>query len=137
MGLDADRRLVSVIGDGSFQLTAQEVANMIRQGQETVIFLVNNRGYVSESAIHDGPYNYFKNWNYAGLIDAWNAEDGHELGLTATTGGELANAISKARKHKGGSVLIECQNAHDDCSPQLIEWAARVARANTRPHQTT
>ena len=22
-------------------------------------------------------------------------------------------------------------------SPQLIEWGARVARANTRPHQTT
>jgi len=58
MGLEADRRLVSVIGDGSFQLTAQEVANMIRHGQQTVIFLVNNRGYVSESAIHDGPYNY-------------------------------------------------------------------------------
>src|SRR6266404_7709243 len=49
----------------------------------------HNRGYVSESAIHNGPYNYFKNWDYAGLIDAWNAEDGHGLGLTATTGGEL------------------------------------------------
>jgi pyruvate decarboxylase len=137
MGLEPGRRLISVIGDGSFQLTAQEVANMIRHGQETVIFLVNNRGYVSESAIHDGPYNYFKNWDYAGLIDAWNADDGHGLGLTATTAGELADAISKARKHKGGPVLIECQTAHDDCSPQLIEWGARVARANTRPHQTT
>ena len=137
MGLEPGRRLVSVIGDGSFQLTAQEVANMIRHGQETLIFVVNNRGYVSESAIHDGPYNYFKNWDYAGLINAWNADDGHGLGLTATTGGELADAISKARKHKGGPVLIECQTAHDDCSPQLIEWGARVARANTRPHQTT
>ena len=29
-GLEPDRRLVSVIGDGSFQLTAQEVSNMIR-----------------------------------------------------------------------------------------------------------
>jgi pyruvate decarboxylase len=129
--------LIAVIGDGSFQLTVQELANMIRHGQETVIFLVNNRGYVSESAIHDGPYNYFKNWDYAGLIGAWNATDGHGLGLTATTGGELADAISKARNHNGGPVLIECQIAHDDCSPQLIEWGARVARANTRPHQTT
>jgi TPP-dependent 2-oxoacid decarboxylase len=79
---------------------------------------------------------YFKNWDYAGLIDAWNADDGHGLGLTATTGGELADAISKVREHKGGPVLIECQTAHDDCSPQLVEWGARVARANTRPHQT-
>ena len=135
MGLEPDRRLVSVIGDGSFQLTAQEVANMIRHGQETLIFLVNNRGYVVESAIHDGPYNYIKNWDYARLIDAWNAEDGNGLGLTATTGRELAAAISKARRHKGGPVLIECQIAHDDCSPQLLDWGAKVARANARPHQ--
>ena len=84
-GLETDRRLVAAIGDGSFQLTAQEVSNMIRHGQEILIFLVNNRGYVIESAIHDGPYNYYKNWDYAGLIDVFNAEDGHGLGLIAST----------------------------------------------------
>src|SRR5205807_2407212 len=113
--------LVSVIGDGSFQMTAQEVANIIRHAQETLIFVVNNRGYVSESAIHDGPYNYVKNWDYAGLIDAWNAEDGNGLGLKATSANELADAVTKARKHKGGPVLIECQIGHDDCSARLIE----------------
>jgi len=137
MGLEPDRRLVAVIGDGSFQLTAQEVANMIRYGQETLIFLVNNRGYVVESAIHDGPYNYIKNWDYAGLIDAWNAEDGHGLGLKATTSQELADAISQARKHRGGPVLIECQIAHDDVSPQLLEWGSKVERANARRYQQT
>ena len=133
MGLDADRRLVSVIGDGSFQLTAQEVANMIRHGQKNIIFLVNNRGYVIESEIHDGPYNYIKNWDYAGLIAPWNAEDGHGLGLKATTSAELARAIESAREHEGGPVLIECQIAHDDCSPQLLKWGTRVALANERP----
>jgi pyruvate decarboxylase len=137
MGLEPDRRLVEVTGDGSFQLTAQEVANMIRYGQETLIFLVNNRGYVVESAIHDGPYNYFKNWDYAGLIDVWNAEDGHGLGLKATTGKELSDAITRARRHKRGPVLIECQIAHDDCSPMLLEWGSKVATANARPHQQT
>ncbi len=135
MGLEADRRLVSMIGDGSFQLTAQEVANMIRYGHNTLIFLINNRGYVVESEIHDGPYNYIKNWDYAGLIPAWNAEDGHGLGLKATTGGELADAIKKAREHRGGPVLIECQIEHDDCSPQLLKWGAKVAFANERPPQ--
>jgi pyruvate decarboxylase/indolepyruvate decarboxylase len=133
MGLEADRRLVSVIGDGSFQLTAQEVANMIRHGRRTLIFLVNNRGYVIESEIHDGPYNYIKNWDYAGLMAAWNADDGHGLGLKATTGAELARAIETAHRHEGGPVLIECQIAHDDCSPQLLKWGTRVALANERP----
>ena len=132
-GLEPDRRLVSVIGDGSFQLTAQEVSNMIRHGQEILIFLVNNRGYVIESAIHDGPYNYYKNWDYAGLIDVFNAGDGGGLGLTASTAGELAEAISKAHAHKGGPVLIECQIPNDDASPELISWGSKVAHVNGRP----
>ncbi|HTX96885.1 MAG TPA: thiamine pyrophosphate-binding protein [Mycobacterium sp.] len=133
MGLEEDRRLISVIGDGSFQLTAQEVSNMIRHGQEVLIFLVNNRGYVIESAIHDGPYNYYKNWDYAGLIDVFNAGDGAGLGLRASTAAELADAIEAARSHRGGPVLIECQIPNDDASPELISWGSRVARVNARP----
>ena len=132
-GLEADRRLVSVIGDGSFQLTAQEVSNMIHHRQEILVFLVNNRGYVIESAIHDGPYNYYKNWDYAGLVDAFNADEGTGLGLKATTAAELADAIGKAHAHKGGPVLIECQIPNDDASPELISWGSKVARVNARP----
>jgi hypothetical protein len=102
---------------------------------ETLVLLVNNRGYVVESEIHDGPYNYIKNWDYAGLIPAWNAEDGRGLGLKATTAEELASAIERARNHHGGPVLIECQIQHDDCSRQLLKWGARVAHANARPPQ--
>ena len=133
MGMEGDQRIVSIIGDGSFQLTAQEVANMIRYKTNNVIFLVNNQGYVIESEIHEGPYNYFKNWDYAGLVHIFNAEDGKGLGLKATTAGELAIAIKKAREHRGGPILIECQIAHDDCTPQLLKWGKKVAAANGRP----
>ena len=132
MGMEPSRRLVSIIGDGSFQLTAQEVASMIRYETNNLIFLVNNRGYVSESEIHEGPYNYFKNWDYAGLVSALNADDGNGLGLKATTSRELANAIREAHDHKG-PVLIECQIAHDDCTEQLLKWGNKVAAANARP----
>jgi pyruvate decarboxylase len=88
---------------------------------------------VIESAIHDGPYNYYKNWDYAGLVDVFNAEDGRGLGLTATTAAELAAAIEDARAHKGGPVLIECQIPNDDASPELISWGSKVARVNSRP----
>jgi pyruvate decarboxylase len=136
LGLEANRRLVSLIGDGSFQLTAQEVATMIRHKLSNItIFLVNNRGYVIESAIHEGPYNYYKNWDYAGLINAWNAEDGHGLGLKATTAGELANAIKKAREHTAGPTLIECQIAHDDYTHEMSNWGKKVSEANSRPPQ--
>ncbi len=137
LDLEPGRRLVSLIGDGSFQLTAQEVAKMIRYGLNVTIFLINNHGYVIESAIHDGPYNYYKNWNYAALIQAWNAGDGHGLGLKATTSGELVDAIKKAREHTGGPILIECNIEHDDYSPQMNQWGKKVSSANSRPPQRT
>jgi pyruvate decarboxylase len=134
LAVEPDQQVLSLIGDGSFQFTAQEVANMIRYELDNVIlFVVNNHGYVVESEIHEGPYNYFKNWDYAGLIEVLNADDGQGLGLTASTGGELAEAIKKAKAHKGGSVLIECQIEHEDCSRELLEWGTKVGIANQRP----
>jgi pyruvate decarboxylase len=50
-----DRRVIAMIGDGSFQLTAQEVAQMIRRKLPIIIFLVNNHGYTIEIEIHDVP----------------------------------------------------------------------------------
>jgi pyruvate decarboxylase len=43
---------------------------MVRCGQRTIIFLINNGGYTIEVEIHDGPYNVIKNWNYTALVDA-------------------------------------------------------------------
>ena len=78
------RRVIAMIGDGSFQLTAQEVAQMIRRKLPVIIFLINNHGYTIEVEIHDGPYNNIKNWDYAGLIQVFDAEDGRGRGLRAT-----------------------------------------------------
>jgi len=125
------RRTISLIGDGSFQLTAQEVSTMIRHDADPVIFLLNNRGYTIEVEIHDGPYNNIKNWDYAGLVEVFNAGEGNGLGLRARTAGELADAIGKALSHRG-TVLIECALDRDDCTPELLEWGSRVAAANSR-----
>ncbi len=76
MATSGQRRVVSLIGDGSFQLTAQELSTLIRYELDPIIFLINNRGYTIEVEIHDGPYNKIKNWDYAGLMQVFNAEDG-------------------------------------------------------------
>jgi pyruvate decarboxylase len=128
-----NRRTIAMIGDGSFQLTAQEVAQMIRQKLPVIIFLINNHGYTIEVEIHDGPYNKIKNWDYAGLIQAFNAEDGRGRGLRVTNGGELSSAIEEAVTNLNGPTLIECIIDRDDCSSELISWGRLVARANARP----
>ena len=127
------RRIIALIGDGSFQLTAQEVAQMVRRRLPVIMFLVNNHGYTIEVEIHDGPYNNIKNWDYAGLMQVFNAEDGRGRGLRAITGGELAKAIEAALANGDGPTLIECIIDRDDCSPELISWGRLVARANARP----
>ncbi|TRU20293.1 MAG: alpha-keto acid decarboxylase family protein [Microcystis aeruginosa Ma_MB_S_20031200_S102] len=130
-----ERQIICMIGDGSFQLTAQEVAQMIRQKLPIIIFLVNNHGYTIEVEIHDGPYNNIKNWDYAGLIKVFNAEDGAGQGLLATTAGELAQAIEVALENREGPTLIECVIDRDDATADLISWGKAVAVANARPHR--
>jgi len=131
LGAGPRRRTVALIGDGSFQLTAQEVSTMIRHGANPIIFLLNNRGYTIEVEIHDGPYNNIKNWDYAGLVNVFNAGEGNGLGLRATTAGELTAAIERAKAHPG-LTLIECSLQRDDCTGELLEWGSRVAAANAR-----
>ena len=124
-------RVLAIIGDGSFQLTAQEVSTMVRYGARPIIVLVNNRGYTIEAEIHDGPYNRIKNWDYAGLMEVFNAGEGKGLGLHAATAGELDRAIDRALAHDG-PCLIEVPIDPHDCSPELREWGSRVAVANGR-----
>ncbi|NHN86770.1 pyruvate decarboxylase [Acetobacter musti] len=127
------RRNILMVGDGSFQLTAQEVGQMTRRKLPVIIFLINNAGYTIEVEIHDGPYNNIKNWNYAAVVEGFNAQDGNGKGLRATTIGELDEAVKVALDHKGGPVLIECVIPRDDCTSELISWGRHVATANGRP----
>lgn len=127
------RRVIALIGDGSFQMSAQEVSSMIRYKTNPIIVLVNNSGYTIESEIHEGPYNRIKNWNYAGLVQVFNAEDGTGLGVQARTLRDLADGLERAKRHTEGPVLVECLLDKDDCSKELLEWGARVANANNRP----
>jgi TPP-dependent 2-oxoacid decarboxylase len=127
-----DTRVIALIGDGSFQMTAQELSTMIRYQVNPIIFLMNNGGYTIEVELHDGPYNRIKDWDYAGLINVFNANDGKGLGLKVRTAGDLTTAISKAIAHQGGPVLIECPLLRDDCSKELAEWGSHVAKANAR-----
>ncbi|MFT9133362.1 thiamine pyrophosphate-dependent enzyme, partial [Zymomonas mobilis] len=123
-------------GDGSFQLTAQEVAQMVRLKLPVIIFLINNYGYTIEVMIHDGPYNNIKNWDYAGLMEVFNGNGGYDSGagkgLKAKTGGELAEAIKVALANTDGPTLIECFIGREDCTEELVKWGKRVAAANSR-----
>lgn len=69
---DPDRRVILIIGDGSAQLTIQELGSMLRDEQRLIIFLLNNEGYTVERAIHGATqrYNDIAPWNWTALPHA-------------------------------------------------------------------
>lgn len=125
-------RVIALIGDGSFQMTAQEVSTMIRYNVPIILFLINNGSYSIEVQIHDNIYNEIKNWRYAELIDVFNAEDGKGWGCRVKTEKELVAAIEKAKKHRSLS-LIEVMINRDDCNKSLLKWGTAVATNNSKP----
>ncbi|NBB55737.1 indolepyruvate decarboxylase [Pantoea vagans] len=69
---DPDRRVILIIGDGSAQLTIQELGSMLRDEQRLILFLLNNEGYTVERAIHGATqrYNDIAPWNWTALPHA-------------------------------------------------------------------
>ncbi|CAM8924595.1 unnamed protein product [Rhodiola kirilowii] len=129
-----EKRVIACIGDGSFQVTAQDVSTMLRCGQKTIIFLINNGGYTIEVEIHDGPYNVIKNWNYTGLIDAIHNGEGKCWTTKVRCEEELIEAIETATgPMKDSFCFIEVIVHKDDTSKELLEWGSRVSAANSRP----
>ncbi|KAJ4982006.1 hypothetical protein NE237_032843 [Protea cynaroides] len=129
-----DKRVIACIGDGSFQVTAQDISTMIRSGQRSIIFLINNGGYTIEVEIHDGPYNVIKNWDYTKLVDAIHNGEGKCWTTKVRTEDELTEAIATATgKQKDSLCFIEVFAHKDDTSKELLEWGSRVSAANSRP----
>jgi len=136
IGLKGKKRTLALIGDGSFQMTAQEMSTIIRYQTNPIVILFNNRGYTIEVEIHDGPYNNTKNWDYVKLIEAFDAGESNSKAVRVDTEAQFAKAITEAIDYDG-LYFIEATLDTDDCTAELLEWGARVASANSRKHLDT
>ncbi|KAJ6447006.1 pyruvate decarboxylase [Purpureocillium lavendulum] len=83
-------RTVLFIGDGSFQMTVQELGTIIRLNLNVVVFLINNDGYTIERCIHGyrQGYNDVSSWRYLMAPSFFGAPEGTYTG-SARTWGEL------------------------------------------------
>ncbi|EZG69130.1 indolepyruvate decarboxylase [Gregarina niphandrodes] len=124
---DPSRRVVLSVGDGSFQLTAQEVSTMIRYNCNPVILLINNDGYTIERVITDNIYNDIQMWDYASLPKIF----GGKQGIKATTHGEFDQALSHATSNPDDLVFIEAVIGRLDCN-RLLKCAGRMMAMNNK-----
>jgi indolepyruvate decarboxylase len=123
-----ERRVVGLIGDGSFQMSAQEVSTFLRYNYSGVIFLMNNGAYTIEVMIHDGPYNTLQNWNYAAMVESLKGQS-PILSQVVRTEKELVAALKKSKTFKG-LTFIEVILERTDCNKALLGWGTAVADYN-------
>jgi indolepyruvate decarboxylase len=124
---DRLRRPIVFVGDGAFQMTAQELSTIIRQGLSPVIFLMNNRGYTVERVIHDGPYNDIQNWRYHELPGVFGAEEGAAWSCEVRTEGDLERALERAGRERELLAFIEVHLDPEDCSAALKRLGQALA----------
>lgn len=92
-------RVCLFIGDGSLQLTLQEIGTMVRQGLKPILFVLSNSGYEIERNLH-GPersYNDIQPYNHSLLLDALSAPSGHKDNSAAPPSAPLAPSHDKDR----------------------------------------
>lgn len=110
-----DKRVVAIVGDGGFQMTATELSTAVRYHLDPVVIVLNNHGYGTERPLLEGEYNEIVNWNYTELPRLL----GGGIGIKAETEEELDQALTTALKKRGTFYLIEVELGKLDLSPAL------------------
>ena len=90
-----ERRHLLFVGDGSFQLTAQELSTMLRHDYKPVIFLINNGGYTIERCWlgKTSRFNDVADWAYADLPKVFR-RDTTARSFVVKTASDLEKALS-------------------------------------------
>ena len=105
-----------VTGDGSHQLTLNELAAMGRYGVKPVIFVLNNGLYGIEDVISERGHGYddIANVQYHRLPEALGCKGW--LSAKVTTVGELEDILAKIEKHDGAA-YVEVMIPNEESQP--------------------
>ncbi|KAG5951859.1 hypothetical protein E4U53_002104 [Claviceps sorghi] len=114
-GVDKARTIL-FIGDGSFQMTAQEMSTMIRHDLDVLIVLINNDGYAIERFIHGRKqaYNDVARWRYLEAPGFFGAPRG-TFTASARTWAELRAVLDHdAVRNTRGLSMVEVVMERED-----------------------
>ncbi|SCV05678.1 LANO_0H12772g1_1 [Lachancea nothofagi CBS 11611] len=128
------KRVILFIGDGSLQLTVQEISTMIKWGLKPYLFVLNNDGYTIEKLIH-GPtadYNEIQNWEHLKLLPTFGATDFEAIRVATT--GEWNKLAEDPEFNKNDRIrLIEVMLEVMDAPSSLVKQAQLTAAINAQP----
>ncbi len=131
-----DGRTILFIGDGSFQMTVQELGTIIRLDLDMVVFLINNDGYTIERCIHglNQGYNGISPWRYIQAPAFFGAREDTYTAQVKTLGdleGALANeTLNKGKGFRMVEVFMDREDAPEGILQHLLETQKAQGRAD-------
>ncbi|CAO2656443.1 Nn.00g052460.m01.CDS01 [Neocucurbitaria sp. VM-36] len=131
------KRTILFTGDGSFQLTAQEVSTMIRNKLNPILFVICNNGYTIERLIHgwQDEYNDVPEWQYKELPRVFGAQEGSVLTYRVSTKDEVEKLFKDEEFSSGETKkmrFVELVMPWDDAPAALKSVAEAAARTNSK-----
>ncbi|PFH53957.1 hypothetical protein AMATHDRAFT_752 [Amanita thiersii Skay4041] len=128
-------RTLLFIGDGSLQLSVQELSTMIRRGVTPIIFVINNSGYTIERCIHgkEREYNDIVNWRWTELLNTLGDVDGRSSrSYSVKTKAELSKLLDDETFGKADKIqLVEVVMDKLDAPRALQVQAEMTGKSNT------
>ncbi|KAI6779661.1 pyruvate decarboxylase [Emericellopsis cladophorae] len=128
------RRTILFVGDGSFQLTAQELSTMIRQGLKPIIFVICNEGFTIERFIHgmEATYNDISQWDFKALVDVFGGSKTSRT-FTVKTKDELNNLLTDDAFNAAECLqFVELYMPKEDAPRALVMTAEASAKNNAQ-----
>ena len=112
------RRHILLTGEGSLQMTVQELSTVMRHDLKPFIFVINNSGYTVERAVlgKSAKYNDVANWRYSELPNVFSRDKKAETYVVQTSN-ELQEVLDLPHS---GFVFVEAVMDKYDAPVDLI-----------------
>lgn len=127
-----ERRPVLFIGDGSAQLTVQELGTIFSRVPNAVVFLIDNRGYTVERYIQspDAVYQDVTGWDWPAVPATLGAS--HVRNPRVGTVGELRSVLAETTEQPQESFFITVDLPERDAPRLLKVLAEGIAATNSK-----
>ena len=132
-GVETGRsRTLLFTGEGSFQLTAQEMSTVIRHKLKPLVFIICNQGYTIERFIHgmDAQYNDIGDWKYLDLPATLGASPDSYKTYRLKTKNDVSEFLNE--KEAGEPNVLKIVEIHlpRDSAPWTLKMTAEASAKN-------
>ncbi|KAF8858416.1 pyruvate decarboxylase [Acephala macrosclerotiorum] len=131
----APQRVILFEGDGSFQLTAQSISDMIRHKLDVIVFLLNNDGYTIERWVHgmEASYNDIPMWRYTQIPSVMGGVEGKEVNTYEVETKEEIERLWEDESFASGKGLrfVEVKMPMKDAPITLKKLGIAAAKVNS------